>query len=73
MNWTPDMNDVYKMLRLPQRIAEEKGRPYHVILEDFHNLMFVDGYEDVFKLMEELFSEAITAAFPFSTCFKPKL
>lgn len=68
MNWTPDMNDVYKMLRLPQRIAEEKGRPYHVILEDFHNLMFVDGYEDVFKLMEELFRERDRTA-SFSASF----
>jgi hypothetical protein len=45
------------MLRLPQRIAEEKGRAYYVILEDFQNLMLADEYDDVFKLMEELFRE----------------
>ena len=57
LNWTPDMNDVYKMIRLPQRIAEEKGRTYYVILEDFQNLMLADEYDDVFKLMEEMFRE----------------
>lgn len=57
MNWTPDMNDVYKMIRLPHRIAEERGRPYYVILEDFQNIMLADEYEEVFKTMEELFRE----------------
>ena len=57
MNWMPDMNDVHKMLRLPLRIAQEKGKPYYVILEDFHNLMYAEEYEDVFRLMEELFRE----------------
>lgn len=57
MNWTPDMNDVYKMIRLPHRIADERGRPYYVILEDFQNIMLADEYEEVFKIMEELFRE----------------
>lgn len=57
MNWTPDMNDVYKMISLPHRIAEERGRPYYVILEDFQNIMLADEYEEVFKTMEELFRE----------------
>lgn len=57
INWTPDMNDVYKMIRLPHRIAEERGRPYYVILEDFQNIMLADEYEEVFKTMEELFRE----------------
>lgn len=57
MNWTPDMNDVYKMIRLPHRIAEERGRPYYVILDDFQNIMLADEYEEVFKTMEELFRE----------------
>ena len=57
LNWTPDMNDVFKMIRLPQRIAEERCRPYYVILEDFQNIMLAEEYDDVFKLMEELFRE----------------
>ena len=57
LNWTPDMNDVFKMIRLPQRIAEERNRPYYVIIEDFQNLMLADEYEGVFKLMEDLFRE----------------
>ena len=57
LNWAPDMNDVFKMIRLPQRIAEERNRPYYVIIEDFQNLMLADEYEGVFKLMEDLFRE----------------
>ena len=57
LNWTPDMNDVSKMIRLPQRIAEERNRPYYIILEDFQNIMLADEYEEVFKQMEDLFRE----------------
>lgn len=57
LNWTPDMNDVSAMLRLPQRLAEEYGKPYYVILEDFHNVMRADEHEDVFKEMNRMFSE----------------
>ena len=57
MNWTPDMNDVNMMLRLPYRIAEERGKAYYVILEEFQNIMFADEYEDVFKQMEDILWE----------------
>ena len=57
LNWTPDMNDVAQMLRLPQKIANERGKSYYVILEDFHNLLNFDEYEDVFKEMNLFFSE----------------
>lgn len=57
LNWTPDMNDVAQMLRLPQRIAQEQGKSYYVILEDFHNLLRMDECEEVFKEMNRLFSE----------------
>lgn len=57
LNWSPDMNDVAQMLRLPQRIAQEQGKSYYVIMEDFHNLLRMDEYEEVFKEMNRLFVE----------------
>ena len=57
LNWTPDMNDVAQIIRLPQRMAQEQGKAYYVILEDFHNLLKMDEYEEVFKEMYKLFSE----------------
>lgn len=57
LNWTPDMNDVVQMLRLPQMIAQEQGKSYYVIMEDFHNLLRMDEYEEVFKEMNKLFVE----------------
>ena len=70
MNWTPDMNDVAQMLRLSQRIAQEQGKSYYVILEDFHNVLHMDEYEEVFKEMNKLFSERdysaqVTASYLF--------
>lgn len=57
MNWTPDENDIAKMIRLPQRIAEDKGRPFYVIIEDFQNIMNAPEYEDVFRQMKAFFME----------------
>ena len=57
LNWTPDMNDVAQMLRLPQRVAQEYGKSFYVILEDFHNLLRMDEYEEVFKEMNKLFAD----------------
>lgn len=70
MNWTPDMNDVAQMLRLSQRIAQEQGKSYYVILEDFHNVLRMDEYEEVFKEMNKLFSDRdysaqVTASYLF--------
>ena len=49
LNWNPDMNDVQKMLELPQRIAEEKRLPYFIIFKEFQNLMNSDEYDDDFS------------------------
>lgn len=54
LNWDPDMNDVEKMLRLPQAIAQEKRMPYYIIFKEFQNLMNAEEYDDVFKLMERM-------------------
>lgn len=57
LNWAPDMNDVAQMIRLPFRLAQDYGKSFIVILEDFHNVLRMDEYEDVFKEMNKLFME----------------
>jgi len=52
LNWNPDMNDVARMLELPQMIAREKRMPFFLILKEFQNLMNAEEYDDVFKAME---------------------
>lgn len=59
LNWDVDDNDVAVMLRLPSRIAAERGVPYYVVIEEFQNLMRDDRFEGLFKQMEALFSEAV--------------
>jgi hypothetical protein len=70
MNWDPDFNDVFTMMQLPYRIAQEKGAPFYVVFKDFQNAMFTDDYEEMFKAMETVFGqrnrmEKNTAAFVF--------
>ena len=47
------------MLRLPFRIAEERGVPCYVVIEEFQNLTRAADfdYETVFHIMERIFAE----------------
>ena len=46
------MNDVEMMFRLPFKIAAEREIPYHIILEEFQNIMNDKDYDDILKVME---------------------
>ena len=62
MNWSVDVADMEAMMRLPFRIAEEKGQSFFVILEEFQNLMMDKNHEDMFKALERVFAENNRAA-----------
>lgn len=71
MNWDADENDMRAMFMLPQRVAEEKGLPFYVIVKDFQNVMMADDYETLFKVWERVFQERerfspVKSAFVFS-------
>lgn len=69
MNWDADENDVVRMMQLPRRVSEAKGLPFYVIFREFQNIMFADGYEMVFKVMEDMFADRSSTgkyAFVFS-------
>ena len=57
MNWEADMNDVEMMFRLPFKIAAEREIPYHIILEEFQNIMNDKDYDDALKAMERVLAE----------------
>lgn len=57
MNWEADMNDVEKMFRFPFLLAAEKGTVFHIILEEFHNIMNDKDFEDALKVMEKVLAE----------------
>lgn len=59
MNWAPDAQDIAKMIRLPHRLAADRGVPFYVILREFQTIMCADEYEDVLKAMEEMFKERV--------------
>lgn len=64
LNWEPDANDIEQMLRLPFRIAEERGIPCYVVIEEFQNLMCAKDYdyENVFHILEKILAERNTSA-----------
>ena len=64
LNWEPDANDIEQMLRLPYRIAEERGVPCYVVIEEFQNLTWAKDYdyENVFHVLEKIFAEKNTSA-----------
>ena len=69
LNWTPDLNDVEKMMRLPVEMAKEKSIPYIVILNEFHNILNAPEGEKVLKILESQFAlreEPYTATFVMS-------
>lgn len=57
LSWDPDKEDMARMMRLPHRLAAEKGMPYYVILKEFQTIMAADDYEDLFYVMEDMFRE----------------
>lgn len=59
MNWAPDAQDIAQMIRLPHRLAADRGVPFYVILREFQAIMYADEYEDVLKAMEEMFKERV--------------
>ena len=69
LNWTPDLNDVEKMMRLPVEMAKEKSIPYIMILNEFHNILNAPEGEKVLKILEAQFAlreEPYTATFVMS-------
>ena len=57
MNWDADDNDVLQMMKMPGRIADERGVPFYVIFKDFQNIMMTEEYEDTLKVMEKMFAD----------------
>ena len=53
MNWSPDDDDVRMMMQLPQRLAQEKGTPFYVIIREFQMLVADQACEDVLPVLEE--------------------
>ena len=64
LNWEPDANDIEQMFRLPYKIAEERGVPCYVVIEEFQNLTWAKDYdyENVFHVLEKIFAERNTFA-----------
>ena len=57
LNWSPDKNDMEKMMRLPSILAAEKGVQFFVIFKEFQSIMFSDEYETLLSVMETMFKE----------------
>ena len=54
LSWELDENDIRSMLCLPWRLAALTGRKIYLILDEFQNITFVDGWEKFLKLFESV-------------------
>ena len=68
LNWSPDENDIARLMELPQKLALAKGIRYVVVLKEFQNLMNADEYETVFRIMETQMKERDRKA-PYQAAF----
>lgn len=57
MNWTPDKEDVKTMMALPQRLAEERGVPFYIVIKEFQMLTWNETCEDALPMIEEVLRE----------------
>lgn len=57
LNWKADRNDLAAMLRMPWRLASDKGMPYYMLIGEFQNLLKTDDPDMIFKEMEAMFAE----------------
>ena len=54
LNWEADKNDIAAMLELPMKISQARSMPYYMLIAEFQNLMMADGFEDLFKIFEQI-------------------
>ncbi len=52
-----DMEDAAAVMRMPQRLAQDKGLRICAVLEDFYNITFIDDYERLLKAFEDVVRE----------------
>ena len=57
-NWDLDDDDIRAVLRLPYRLAQDRGERIYLIIDEFQNLDLADDGEKLFKLMEGVMDEA---------------
>ena len=68
LNWDIDRNDMQSMMTLPMRVSQDKAVPYYMVISEFQNLMKADGFEDLFKVMEDIIASrpgGVLSAFVF--------
>lgn len=57
LNWDIDQDDILAMLRLPWKLAREKGQPLFCILDEFQNLDQTEDGERLYKALETVIAE----------------
>lgn len=57
LSWTPDRNDMEKIMRLPFLLAADKATQFFIIFKEFQSIMFSDEYETLLSVMEAMFKE----------------
>jgi hypothetical protein len=54
LNWDVDENDIRSIFCLPYRLAAVRGKPYYVVLDEFQSICFLEGWEKILKIFEDV-------------------
>jgi len=54
LSWSIDENDIRSIFCLPYRLAAAGGVPAIVILDEFQNICFLDGWEKILRIFEDV-------------------
>ena len=57
LNWDPDDKDIRALLTLPYLLAKIKDKRLILIYREFQHIRFLDGWEKILKMMEEIIKE----------------
>ena len=70
-NWDLDDDDIRAVLRLPYRLAQDRGERIYLIIDEFQNIMMIDEGDEILNCMEEVIKEmrtSLKAPFSYIMC-----
>ncbi|MBR1576393.1 MAG: ATP-binding protein [Bacteroidales bacterium] len=57
LNWDPDEKDIHALLTLPWSLARIREERLILVLREFQNIRFFDGWEKILRAMEDVVKE----------------
>lgn len=66
-NWETDLHDMETLLRLPHRLAGDRGQQLIFVIEEFQNIEFTENARELLDLLDKLIDDMRTEPLPGCT------